>query len=255
MRINIGFCMEPNFGDCFNLSVMPYLFGDDCHLYHWRGLPEGKIYLGLGTLVDYMIRLGWLRDRDVTLLGTGTNNFGTPAGKEFKGFARGELSAKRLGVKAVGDLGILMERVYGVSSGKDDRVLFTLGEKKTTEDMDDYLKGLAPVCPYDCNVAMSIGGAIGTYRDIATSKYIVTDKLHYAVAAEASRIPWVIYNHREGTLFEQPLRYYDWADMIGKSKFIIDDLSHVGIIEDNTNFDRSEQQKDELERSVKELIS
>lgn len=254
--INIGFCFEMNYGDSFNLSVMPYLMGDRCQLFHWRATPSNiPVYLGIGTLIDYMIRLGWLRGREVILLGTGTNNFGTPIGMSFGGFARGKLSAERLGVDAVGDLGILVDRVYGKPTKRDERLLLTMGEKHITNDIVDSLKCISPnIARCDANVAMALGGARGTYEAIATSQYIVTDKLHYAMTAEAVGIPWLIYHHHEGTLFEQPLRFNDWADMIGKSQFIISDLSQADIIKENNNFDRSEKQKDELEQRVRDLI-
>jgi len=255
--MDVAFCVEMNYGDCLTIDIMPYASGVNCNFYHWANVPSDRmICLGIGTLVDYIIRLSWFRDRDVILLGTGTNNFGSPVEAKFRGFARGELSAQRLGVEAIGDMGILADRVMGRVKEVKEQTILCLGEKAVTDDIKKVVSEVLPdVRNYNCNAAMAVGGTRMTYRDIASSRYVVTDKLHYAMTAEAVGNPWVIYHHHEGTLFEQPLRFNDWADMIGKSKFIISDLSQLGIIKENNNFEKSEKQKDKLIKRTMELAS
>lgn len=242
-----------NYGDYLNW-IIPSLFTGGFTLCHWGNAPEGEtLYLGIGTLVDYIIPVEWFKKRDVILLGTGTNNFDKPFDAKVRGFARGRLSGRRLGVDGVGDLGILIDRLFADKVERKDYLLLTFSNLKVTEDIISSVKDIARPRPYDATVGLVGYGIAGIYNAIAGSRYVVTDKLHSAMTAEATKTPWVIYDHPEVFLRHGP-RFQDWADTIGKSRFIISDLSQAHIIEENNNFEQSEKQKDKLIQRVKELI-
>jgi len=244
-----------NFGDLLNFPLF-YHYVRGAKISVWQFVqPLDEVYLGIGTLPDLHLTREWFEGKKVTLLGTGTRNFDDKwEGLNLQGFTRGTLSEKKLGLPGLGDLGLLIDRVFPRPKQKDDYTLIELDHL--------FINGVVPTISDVPNPkilltirAITTVGVSGVYKLIAGARYVVTDRLHIAVAAESAEVPWVIYDHQQGGLTSVPRKFEDWASTIGKEKFIIYDLRDVGMVEENTDFERSAKQKYELEKALYEAVS
>jgi hypothetical protein len=245
-----------NFGDLLNFPLFGhYLKGRKFQVSVWQHASfVDEIYLGIGTLPGFHLSREWFEGKKVTLLGTGTRYFDDKwEGLEWQGFTRGKLSEQKLGLPGMGDLGLLVDRVFP-SKGKDDYTLIELDHL--------FVNGYSPTIPDVPNPrllmtvrAVTSVGVHGTYKLIAKARYVITDRLHIACAAESAHVPWVIYDHGKGGLTAVPKKFEDWASVIGKEQFIVHDFKDVLKVEENTDFETSEKQKSELEKALYENIS
>jgi hypothetical protein len=256
--INILCHLNLNFGDLLNFPLFYHYIrgGHQCKVSVWQyANPIDDVYLGIGTLPDFHLPREWFEGKRVTLLGTGTRYFDKKwEGLDLRGFVRGTLSEKKLGLPGVGDMGLLIDRVFTRPKQRDDYTLveldhlFALGISPIVRDIPN--PKILPTVR-----AVTTVGISGVYKLIAGARYVVADRLHVAMAAESACVPWVIYDHQEGGLVSVPRKFEDWASTIGKEKFIIYDLRDVGKVEENTDFQRSANQKYELEKALYEAIS
>jgi FkbM family methyltransferase len=228
-----------NFGDLLNIPILRHYFGDiEFKNEIW---PHSRVLVGIGTLIGYIVPDEWYLDKDVTFLGTGSRDTGKKVDLKAKGFVRGKLTEQKTGLPALGDIGILVDRIYnidmerrgiGVCLDKTDKRL-SFGEYFTAWVGESDLYN---VC-----------------KNIASREYVITDKLHVAVAAESYHVPWVLVNHGDKTLSRTPDKFRDWAEMIGKERFIIKDLDDWEIVKGNTDFTESEKQKVILDAELKRI--
>ena len=255
--IKIGYRLNLNLGDLLNFPIFHYYLEDKQFLIISLEYlkKEKEIYLGIGTLPDLHLPYDWFRDKQVTLLGTGTRYFDQKwTGLNLKGFARGKLSEQKLGLPGLGDLGLLADRVFGRTDLKTDVTLAEFDHLIMTNhqlpQMD--LPNIKLISTVRSIVTI---GTMGIYKLIHTSRYVVTDRLHFAVLAEASEVPWVIYDHGEGGLTAVPQKFIDWASTIGKEKFVVTKPEDIGIVIENTDFEQSARQKDILEKALYEATA
>jgi len=237
-----------NFGDLLNVPILTHYLGEGVEFTHPAEIKPGRrIIVGIGTLVDYLTAPEWFIGKDITFMGTGSSKKDVKINIPAKGFVRGKLTEAKIGVKALGDIGILIDRVFGAPNTERDKTGIVLDktEKDVQIDLPDQDRFTAQ--------GISASQLLGVYLRIARCKYIITDRLHVASTAEALHIPWIIWNHGDGDLKRTPDKFADWAGMIGKERFVIKDMADFGIIKENTDFSASEEQKDILEAAIQEI--
>jgi hypothetical protein len=245
-----------NFGDLLNYPIFQhYVKGVKYRVIPWQALGDiDEVYLGIGTLPGFHLPREWFEGKKVTLLGTGTRYFDDEwGGLNWNGFVRGSLSEKKLGLPGIGDLGLLSDRVFTRPKQREDYTLVELDHL--------WINGVTPTVrdvpnPQMMQTVRAVAtiGTYGIFRLIAGARYVVTDRLHFAITAESVGVPWVIYDHNQGGLPAVPHKFKDWTSTIGKEKFIIYDLDDTGIVEENTDFEKSSKRKYELEKALYENI-
>jgi len=203
--------------------------------------------VGAGTLVGYTMPTEWYLDKDITFLGTGSRNAEEKVNIPAKGFTRGKLTEEKTGIEALGDIALLIDRVYGVPTTKRDKTGIVLDktDKELQTDLPNQLCFTAD--------GLSVSRLPEMYNRIAGCQYIITDRLHVAVVAESLHIPWVLWNHGDKTLSRTPHKFVDWAGMIGKERFVVEDIANIDTIKENTDFSASEKQKDILETAIQKV--
>lgn len=239
-----------NFGDLLNVPLLNYYFEDSLDFVSCKEAGTGKVLMGLGTLIDYIIPLEWFENREVVFLGTGSarpeRHFTGAAG----GFVRGKLTEAKMGVKGLGDLGILIDRIYGFPTHKRKQTGMVID--KSGED-NLVVKTNLPEPKMLTAYCKNVMQVRDLYDALAECDFIITDRLHVATTAEAIETPWLLWNHRRGDLIQTPDKFLDWAGMIGKERFVVDDLANVNIIYENTDFQRSKEQKQVLEDTLRTI--
>ena len=239
-----------NFGDLLNIPLLNYYFDDMPEFESCKEVKPGKVFVGMGTLIDYIIPLDWFNDKQIVFLGTGSaqkeQNFTGPAG----GFVRGKLTETKMGVEALGDLGILIDRIYGFPTKKRKQTAVVIDK---SEESNLIIKTTLPEPKMLTAYCKNIMQVRDFYDVVSSCDFIITDRLHVATTAEAIQTPWVIWNHGRGDLAQTPDKFLDWAGMIGKERFIIDDLSNINIIYENTDFTKSKEQKEILEDALSKI--
>jgi len=237
-----------NFGDLLNIPILKHYFGGGLKFLTINEIkPKSKVLVGAGTLIGYTMPTDWYLDKDITFLGTGSRNAEEKVSIPAKGFTRGKLTEGKTGVKALGDIGILIDRVYGVPDTKRDRTGIVLD--KTDKEVQVDLPNPDRFTAHK----LAVTQLPEMYNRIAGCQYIITDRLHVAVVAESLHISWILWNHGDKTLSRTPDKFVDWAGMIGKERFVIEDIANLSIIKENTDFSASEKQKDTLESAIQEV--
>jgi len=239
-----------NFGDLLNIPLLNYYLDDTPEFISCKDVKPGKVFMGLGTLIDYIIPLEWFNDKQVTFLGTGSAQKERIFTGHAGGFVRGKLTEAKMGIKALGDLGILIDRIYGFPARKRNETAVVIdksGESKLTINTSlPEPRMLTAVCHNIMQIR-------DFYDALVSYDFILTDRLHVATTAEAVETPWIIWNHGRGDTAQTPDKFLDWAGMIGKERFIIDDLSQIDIIYENTDFTKSKEQKEILEDALRKI--
>lgn len=238
----------PNYGDLINIPLLThYLKATRFTTYH--KIPVGeKAIIGCGTLIDYIIPAKWFQERECTFVGTGANLFHQPIRIKGKGFVRGWLSHQKTGLRPLGDIGLLVDRVFRPSPIKTGKTLLVidkyLGEVESPLFEGAELGSLFPV---------SIPDLEAVFQKISEASHVITDRLHIAMTAEALGIPWVIWNHGKGDIAQTPYKFIDWAGTIGKERFCISRVEDLEIMETNTHFFISLKQKEALEEELRNI--
>lgn len=245
--MKVYFYPIPNYGDLLNIPIFKHYCGAEVLPY--QQMEDGKGFMGIGTLAGYVIPDEWFDNREITFLGTG--GVGTKLKGKHKGFARGEISAAKLGVPCVGDVGLLIDRVFNGEIARVDRTAVVLDKTPVAPLATRIFTALSENdLPLPCAFSAFNTSVPEVYGFIAKARYVITDRLHVATTAEALKIPWLIFNHGNGDLAKTPDKFLDWADTIDKGRFVVNPLE-VGLIKENTDFEKSEIQKDRLEKELR----
>lgn len=239
-----------NFGDLLNVPLLNYYFGDSLEFVSYKEVGTGKVFMGIGTLIDYIIPLEWFNNRKVVFLGTGSARMERHFIGSAKGFVRGKLTEAKMGVRALGDLGILVDRIYGFPARKRKQTAVVI-DKSGLDNL--VIKTGLPEPKMMTAYCKNIMHVRDLYDALTECDFVITDRLHIASTAEAVETPWLIWNHQRGDTAQTPDKFLDWAGMIGKERFVIDNLDNVDIIYENTNFTRSREQKQILEDTLRTI--
>lgn len=253
-------CLHPisNYGDLLNIPLLnKYFRRNYCYAsYHYlNDVPKNvNIFMGAGTLIGYIVPVEWFRNRNITFLGTGaivrtgqTNVFNS-----CHGFVRGPISEAITGVPYISDLLMLVNQVFITPSSRgnrQDRTAIVIdkfsGDYQFDLPNEDRFH-VAPITEADLE---------NINRRIATASYVVTDRLHVAISAEVFKIPWVIWNHKQGDLIDHFEKFHDWAESVGKSEFIIDNVHNVKRVFDNNDFRNSAEKIEAIDNRLRELLT
>ena len=244
-----------NYGDLLNIPLLNKYFRTNyCYAsyQYLNDVPESvNIFMGAGTLIGYIVPLEWFRNRHITFLGTGAivRTGQTKVFNDCHGFVRGPISEAITGVPHISDLLMLVNQVFSTPSPREDRTAIVIdkcnGDCQFDLPHEDRFH-VAPITEADLE---SIN------RRIASATYVVTDRLHVAISAEVFKIPWVIWNHKQGDLIDHFEKFYDWAESIGKAKFIIDNARDVKRVFDNHDFRNSAEKIKAIDNRLRELLA
>jgi len=243
-----------NYGDFLNVVYFRELFGRDICFVDCKAIaevpPDVRVFMGVGTLIGYILPDHFFKGRKITFLGTGavarvrsTEFFGA-----CNGFTRGPLSETVTGITAGGDPFLLLDRVLAF-------------RRKQTEDstaafVNKYNRVFHLRLPKPTLHKSTVHGFQGIteiQQILAKSRYVVTDRLHIAVTAESMHIPWVLWNHRQGDLADHSEKFLDWAQGVKKARFIVTEEKDLSKVVENTDFEVSEAQKDPLLEKLRTL--
>jgi hypothetical protein len=236
-----------NYGDFLNVMFFRKLFGRDICFVDCKAIaeipPDVRVFMGIGTLIGYILPDNFFRGRRITFLGTGA--VARVRSNEFfracDGFTRGLLTETVTGVKAGGDPFLLLDRVldFRRKTPQDSTAAFVNKYNRVF-----HLKLPKPVLHK--STVQDLEGITKVYEILAQSRYVVTDRLHIAVTAESMHVPWVLWNHRQGDLADHSEKFLDWAHYVKKADFVVTEERDLGKVVQNTDFEYSESQKDLL---------
>uniref|UniRef100_A0A6M3K9Z8 Putative polysaccharide pyruvyl transferase family protein n=1 Tax=viral metagenome TaxID=1070528 RepID=A0A6M3K9Z8_9ZZZZ len=248
----------PNYGDLLNIPIVTALLGRDAAFGSYQMLTEVpkdvNIFIGIGTLVGYIIPTEWFRNRKVTFLGTGAveRPMDRSVFNSAQGFVRGPVSAQTTGLPAGGDLAMLLHTVYPAKTFAKNR------KEKTAVVIDKFDSPYLLDLPNQDKFSafnVKVDGLLGIYERIASATMVVTDRLHVATTAELCHIPWILWDHEGGDLYTHHEKFKDWASSIDKEKFITQSLHNIEVIKDNTDFSASDNQIKELRGEIKQWLA
>lgn len=233
-----------NYGDFLNVMFFRKLFGREICFVDCKAIaeipPDVRVFMGVGTLIGYILPDQFFRDRKITFLGTGAvaRVRSTEFFRACDGFTRGLLSETVTGIKAGGDPFILLDRVLDFRRKEADDT--------TAAFVNKYNRVFHVQLPKPAlykSAAQDAQSVAQIYEILAKSRYVVTDRLHIAVTAESMHVPWVLWNHRQGDLADHSEKFLDWAQQVKKADFIVTEEKDLSKVVQNTNFEVSESQK------------
>jgi hypothetical protein len=221
------FCLaeSTNFGDYLNR----YLFADRAFVADFDHTQP--CFVGIGTLIDWggICQIPERYRTNITFLGTGAAKFERKIDLSgCQGFVRGPLSADKTNLPFVADLGLLLPHKFQPSLEPSEGI--TIIEKP---------RKVRPQCRKSEDAEAII-------TKIANAAYLITDRLHYAVVAEAYRTPWVIFNHGKGDLAATGDKFLDFAATCRKSEFVKVERPTPEDAAQNTDFTVSRRLQDDL---------
>ena len=241
-----------NYGDFLNVMFFRKLFGREICFVDCKTIAEiprdTRVYMGVGTLIGYILPDDFFLGRKITFLGTGAvaRVRSTEFFRQCNGFTRGPLSETVTGIAAGGDPFLLLDRVLDFRRKQTDN--------STAAFVNKYNRVFhlrLPKPTLHKSIAHDVQAVFQIYEILAKSRYVVTDRLHIAVTAESMHIPWVLWNHRQGDLADHSEKFLDWAQGVKKAAFIVTQESDLSKVVENTDFEVSEMQKDALFDTLK----
>jgi hypothetical protein len=245
-----------NYGDFLNIFFFRKLFGEEVCFVDCKTIatipPDVRVFMGIGTLIGYILPDHFFNGRKITFLGTGA--VARVRSNEFfhtcSGFTRGLLSETVTGIKAGGDPFLLLDRLLDF-------------RRKETEDttaafVNKYNRIFHVQLPKPTlfkSAVQDIQGVLQIYEIMAKARYVVTDRLHIAVTAESMHVPWVLWNHRQGDLADHSEKFLDWAQHVKKADFIVTEEKDLSKVVQNNNFEISEGQKPQLLELLRNTVN
>jgi succinoglycan biosynthesis protein ExoV len=207
-----------NFGDDLNGWLWSKLFGEE-------DLNNKDAFLGIGSILFNNNKIITdLKDRKKIVFGTGIR----PTYESFKydntwdiKFLRGPLSSYSFNNK----YNYITDAAYAIRFIKDFESLKNT-EKKYEVSVMPYFKSVdfcdwKLICDklgYNYISPLSENGVKFTLKEIASSKYLITEAMHGAILADILRVPWNRYvlttPVTEGTMVSE-FKWMDWLYSVG----------------------------------------
>lgn len=251
------FCFHhiQNYGDFLNVLFFRKLFDREICFIDCKTIaevpPDVRVFMGVGTLIGYILPDRFFKGRKITFLGTGAvaRVRSTEFFRACNGFTRGLLSQTVTGIRAGGDPFLLLDRVLDFRRKDIDDCTAAFVNK-----YNRVFHVKLPKPALHMSTVRDAQGITAVYEVLARSRYVVTDRLHIAVTAESMHVPWVLWNHRQGDLADHSEKFLDWAQQVGKAEFVVTEEGDLSKVTQNTNFEVSEGQKDSLLETLKATL-
>lgn len=225
-------------------------FGDDLNPWLWPQLLGGmnqnseEYFLGIGSILfNENKKIQEIRDKKKIVFGTGVRPSSNYQNLEIDStwdirFLRGPLSAMSLG----NQYSFITDAAYAVRHLENAQDYLKV-EKKYEISLMPYFKSVGHfdwehICRelgYHYISPLSERGVEFTLKEIAASKYLITEAMHGAILADALRVPWHRYILSTFHYESQRVSEFKWMDWmfsmeLGYVKSTFIDFYHKGLI-------------------------
>lgn len=196
--------------------TFPRNFGDQLNLWLWLQLLPGmmdedsnEIFVGVGSILNSRIPEA---DR-IVVMGSGIG-YGTPPTPDERWTfyaVRGPVTASALDLPAetaVVDPGVLVGEIFGKHPvSKSDRAAFMPHWRSRSEDWPAICEKLG------IDYIDPLSAVPDVIADIRSAKFLLTEAMHGAIAADALRVPWVpLWSEENVDGFR--LKWEDWCGSV-----------------------------------------
>jgi hypothetical protein len=176
--IGYGIDLTEIFGGAFGGSILSKEWFD-----YFQAIDGPVLLYGCGV-----------RTEDSLVIPNNVNLFGV----------RGRFSESVLGVKSIGDPGILAPLAFGIDPNPDARMkfLFVPHKNDKTTYLPDGFEKINPLIPSYTNSELLV-------KQIANSDFILTGSLHVGIVSFALGVPFCFF---QDEYLDIPIKFQDFAD-------------------------------------------